>query len=84
MLLNYRISNKTAKTALYSGSVKGKKDYFYEWANYKGDKRALSSKYSKLINRKEQFAPSEDDFYLEISRNIAKQLERKISNYYSD
>ena len=84
MLLNYRISNKTAKTVLYSGSVKGKKDYFYEWANYQGDKRALNSKYSKLINRKEQFAPSEDDFYLEISRNIAKKLEKKISNHYSD
>ena len=84
MLLNYRISNKTAKTVFYSGSVKGKKDYFYEWANYQGDKRALSSKYSRLINRKEQFAPSEDDFYLEISRNIAKKLEKKISNHYSD
>ena len=84
MLLNYRISNKTAKMVLYSGSVKGKKDYFYEWASYQGDKRALNSKYSRLINRKEQFAPSEDDFYLEISRNIAKQLEKKISNHYSD
>mgnify|MGYP001305824130 CR=1 FL=1 len=84
MLLNYRISNNIANSVLYSGSVKGKKDYFYEWASFEGDKRALNSKYSKLINRKEQFAPSEDDFYLEISRNIAKQLERKISNHYSD
>ena len=84
MLLNYRISNNIANSVLYSGSVKGKKDYFYEWASFEGDKRALNSKYSKLINRKEQFAPSEDDFYLEISRNIAKQLEKKISNHYSD
>ena len=84
MLLNYRISNKTANSVLYSGNVKGKKDYFYEWASFEGDKRALNSKYSRLINRKEQFAPSKDDFYLEISRNIAKQLEKKISNHYSD
>ena len=84
MLLNYKIINKNANTALFSGKVKGKKDYFYEWASFEGDKRALNSKYSRLINRKEQFAPSEDDFYLEISRNIAKQLEKKISNHYSD
>ena len=29
----------------------------------------MNSKYSRLINRKEQFAPSEDDFYLEIQRH---------------
>ena len=84
MNLTYQIVNVNDNETLFTGSVAQNKSYRYEWATFKGDKRALSSKYSLLVNRKEQFAPSEDELFLAVVKNISKKLEKKISSHYGD
>jgi hypothetical protein len=69
---------------LFNGEVNGRKEYFHEWATFKGDKRALTRKYKLLVNRRDQFAPSKDDLLMEISKNISSKLGRKISNHYAN
>jgi hypothetical protein len=82
--LTYKIVNMSDSVVLFSGEVKGRKDYFHEWATFKGDKRALSSQYKYLVTRKEQFAPSKDDLLMIIAKNVTTKLGKKISKHYSD
>ena len=84
MNLTYQIVNVNDNETLYTGSVAQNKSYQYEWATFKGDKRALNSKYSRLVNRKEQFAPSKDELFLTVVEIISKKLEKKISSHYAD
>ena len=84
MNLTYQIINVNDNETLFTGSIAQKKSYQYEWATFKGDKRALNSKYSLLVNRKEQFAPSEDELFLAVVEVISKKLEKKISSHYRD
>ena len=64
MTLTYKIVDVNNNKILYNGSVSSTQTYFHEWATYKGDKRALSGKFSRLIRREEGFAPSEDKLFL--------------------
>ena len=82
--LTYKIVNMSDSEVLFSGEVKGRKDYFHEWATFKGDKRALSSQYKYLVTRKEEFAPSKDDLLMIIAKNVTTKLGKKISKHYSD
>ena len=84
MNLTYQIVNINDNATLFTGSVAQSKSYNYEWATFKGDKRALSSRYSLLVRRKEQFAPSKDELFLTVVENISKKLEKKISSHYQD
>ena len=84
MNLTYQIVNVNDNETLFTGSVAQNKSYQYEWATFKGDKRALSSKYARLVNRKEQFAPSKDELFLTVVEIISKKLEKKISSHYAD
>ena len=84
MNLTYQIVNINDNATLFTGSVAQSKSYNYEWATFKGDKRALSSRYSLLVRRKEQFAPSEDELFLTVVENISKKLEKKISSHYKE
>jgi hypothetical protein len=71
-------------SVLFSGEVNGRKEYFHEWATFKGDKRALSSHYKFLVTRKDKFAPSKDDLMKIIAKNITSKLGKKISKHYSN
>ena len=82
--LSYKIININDRKVLYNGEVKGKKDFFHEWATYEGDKRALSYKYKNLVKKKDKFAPSKDDLLMFIAKDISKKLANKISNHYKN
>ncbi len=82
--LSYKIININDRKVLYNGEVKGKKNFFHEWATYEGDKRALSYKYKNLVKKKDKFAPSKDDLLMFIAKDISKKLANKISNHYKN
>ena len=82
--LTYKIVNMGDSSVLFSGEVNGRKEYFHEWATFKGDKRALSSQYKFLVTRKDKFAPSKDDLMKIIAKNITSKLGQKISKHYSN
>ena len=81
--LSYKIININNSKVLYNGEVKGRKNYFHEWATYEGDKRALSSKYRNLVKQKDEFAPSKDDLLMSIANDVSKKFANKISNHYA-
>ena len=82
--LTYKIINMNDSSILFNGEVNGRKEYFHEWATFKGNKRALSRKYKLLTNRRDQFAPSKDDLLTVIAKNISSKLGRKISSHYTN
>ena len=82
--LAYKIINMNDSSILFNGEVNGRKEYFHEWATFKGDKRALNRKYKLLTNRRDQFAPSKDDLLMTIARNLSSKLGKKISKHYSE
>ena len=84
MTLTYKIVDVNNNNILYNGSVSSRQTYFHEWATYKGDKRALSGKFSRLIRREEGFAPSEDKLFQSALESLSKKLSQKISQHYRD
>ena len=80
----YKIVDVNNNNILYNGSVSSRQTYFHEWATYKGDKRALSGKFSRLIRREEGFAPSEDKLFQSALESLSKKLSQKISQHYRD
>ena len=82
--LTYKIINMNDSSILFNGEVNGRKEYFHEWATFKGDKRALNRKYKLLTNRRDQFAPSKDDLLMTIARNLSSKFGQKISKHYSE
>ena len=69
---------------LFSGTVNTDAKFFHEWATYKGDKRALSSQYGRLVIWEEKFAPSRSELYMKAAGKLPNQLMRKISYHYSN
>ena len=56
----------------------------YKRQTYTGDKRALSSQYSRLINKKEKFAPSKSELVMQAAEALPNKLMEKIFDHYSD
>lgn len=82
--LNYKIININDAKVIYNGEVRGRKDFFHQWATYEGDKRALSGKYKSLVRKKDKFAPSKDDLIMRIAKDISIKFTNAISNHYSN
>ena len=82
--ISYQITDINNGETIFTGNLSGKENFFYEWANYDGDKRALSDRYKRLVNRKEIFAPSIDNLIMKIAKSISVKFQRKVANHYSN
>ena len=82
--LTYRITDVKNGLSLYSGMVKTDAKFFHEWATYKGDKKALSNQYERLIKKKEKFGPSRSELLMQAAQPLPDKLVRKIFDHYSD
>ncbi len=82
--ISYEIINYNSKSSIHSGSVKSDTKFFHEWATYTGDKRALSSKYSNLVRKKDIFAPIRSELEKQSADKISLNLMNKISAHYFD
>ena len=82
--LTYQITDVNSGQLIYSNTVKTNSKFFHEWATYKGDKRALSSKYKNLCRYKEEFAPSKSELHMLAAQKLPKKLMKKISEHYSN
>ena len=82
--LTYRITDVNSGLPIYSGTVRTDAKFFHEWATYEGDKRALSGKYERLVEKEEKFAPSRSELYMEAAGTLPNKLMKKISNHYSN
>ena len=82
--LTYRITDVKNGLSVNSGIVKTESKFFHEWATFTGDKRALSSQYSRLVSQKEKFAPSKSELVMQAAETLPNKLMEKILNHYSD
>ena len=82
--LTYRITDVNSGLPIYSGTVRTDAKFFHEWATYEGDKRALSVKYERLVEKEEKFAPSRSELYMEAAGTLPNKLMKKISDHYSN
>ena len=82
--ISYQITDINNSETIFSGNLSGKENFFYEWATYDGDKRALSDRYKRLVKREEIFAPSIDNLIMKIAKSISAKFQRKVANHYSN
>ena len=82
--ISYQITDINNGETIFTGNLNGKEIFFYEWATYDGDKRALSNRYKRLVNREEIFAPSVDNLIMKIAKSISTKFQRKVANHYSN
>ena len=82
--ISYQITDINNSEAIFTGNLSGKENFFYEWATYDGDKRALSDRYKRLVKREEIFAPSIDNLIMKIAKSISVKFQRKVANHYSN
>ena len=62
--ISYQITDINNSEAIFTGNLSGKENFFYEWATYDGDKRALSDRYKRLIEAENIF----------VTQNLANRL----------
>ena len=82
--LSYQIMDVNSGEMLYYGSLKKNENYFHEWGTFKGDNRALSNYYKRLVKREEAFAPSRGDLNMKMARAVPRSFHKKISQHYSN
>ena len=82
--ISYQITDINNSETIFTGNLSGKENFFYEWATYDGDKRALSDRYKRLVKREEIFAPSIDNLIMKIAKSISVKFQRKVANHYSN
>src|SRR5574338_329891 len=68
---------------IWSDILKSNDDWYTEFTTYTGDERALSDSDKQLVNRKQEFPPSEEDIINCITGDINSNLPYKIKDYFS-
>ncbi len=84
MNVSYQIMDVNTGEMIFRGSINRRDNFHHEWATYRGDVRALSDRYKRLVKQEEIFAPSKSDMMMKMARSIPKEFRRKIQNHYSD
>ena len=82
--LSYQIMGINSGEMVFYGTVKKRENFLHEWATFKGDDRALSDYYKRLVKRQEVFAPSKGDLYMKMARAVPHQFHNKIYQHYSN
>ncbi|MDP6755128.1 MAG: hypothetical protein QF769_03325, partial [Candidatus Marinimicrobia bacterium] len=82
--LSYQIMDVNSGEMVFYGTVKKRENFLHEWATFKGDDRALSDYYKRLVKQQEVFAPSKSDLYMKMARVVPRQFHNKIYQHYSD
>ena len=82
--LSYQIMDVNSGEMVFYGTVKKRENFIHEWATFKGDNRALSDYYKRLVKRQDTFAPSKGDLYMKMARAVPRQFHNKIYQHYSD
>ncbi|RZK48984.1 MAG: hypothetical protein EOO99_07535 [Pedobacter sp.] len=81
-LLELKIIDWNSGKVLRSKRLSGTFVWEDQWANYKGDDRALSKKQWQLVKRKEMRPPAPADLFVEFTKPLYTQLVQEISRYY--
>lgn len=82
--LNVRIVDAYNKRTLENKNFQGKYVWYNEWATFKGDERALTTKQFKMTNNDGNIMPPPNqDLFIEFTKPIFDQTVTFVNNYYS-
>lgn len=68
---------------LWSDNVTGQHNWSTEFASYTGDIRALSDADKQLINRRQEFGPTENEIMNLLLDQISNDVQYRIKNYFN-
>jgi tetratricopeptide (TPR) repeat protein len=68
---------------LWSDNVNGNHNWSTEFATYTGDARALSETDKQLVNRRQEFAPTENEIMRSMIEEISNNALYRIKNYFN-
>lgn len=68
---------------LWSDNFRGDHEWISEFATSTGDERALSESDKQLINRRQEYAPHEDEIMRHIIQQINSNLHYRIRDFYN-
>ena len=68
---------------LWNDNFNGDHNWITEFATYTGDARALSETDKQLINRRQEFGPTENEIMRSLMDEISNNALYRIKNYYS-
>jgi hypothetical protein len=80
--LNINIRDNTGRW-IWNDNIRGSHGWSSEFSTYTGDERALSEDDKRLVNRRQENAPREDEIMKCIKDNIYNDFVSRIRNYYS-
>ncbi len=81
-LLELKITDWESGKLLKTKRIGGSFVWEDQWANYKGDERALSKFQLSLVKKKERRPPPAADLFVEFTKPIYTQLVSEISTFY--
>jgi len=68
---------------LWSDNVTGQQNWSTEFASFTGDARALSDTDKELINRRQEFGPTENEIMNLMLDQISNDVQYRIKNYFN-
>jgi hypothetical protein len=81
-VLSMMILDANNESVLAHRKFNGEHVWQSRWAKFRGDERALSPKDQALLKNREEQPPSNQDLFLEFSRQIFNQLTPAIKTFY--
>jgi tetratricopeptide (TPR) repeat protein len=82
-VLSAKIINASNNRIEQHQNFPGKFVWINEWANYKGDERALTDAQKRTTNTEPVMPPPQQDLFIEFTKPIFDQTVRFVNNYYS-
>ncbi len=82
-VLSVRIIDVQSNQELQRRNLSGSYVWNTNWANYKGDDRALTEEQKRLCSREPQNPPSQQDLFIEFSKPIYNQAVSFLRSQYS-
>lgn len=83
-VLRLVVQDTNRRTPVLNENLGGEFVWFHEWANYKGDERALTKKQIQLSNKRPVLPPPPQQLFVEFTKPIYRQLSNVLRSYYRD
>jgi hypothetical protein len=82
-ILSLRIVDAQNNRVIQQRNFTGEYVWATNWANFKGDDRALSNEQKRLCNQQAQLPPPHQDLFIEFTKPIYTQAVQYVRSAYS-
>lgn len=83
IVTNYRIVDVLQGTTVRTASIPQEVEIVIEFATYRGDERALSSRSRRLVNTEPAYPPSENELALHLTELVSQSLSQEIVRFFN-